>query len=587
MVQDPTHNAGGTLDLILLSHPDRLIKITPIAPFPSCDHYPIVLSLSYAIQPLEETETVKYDWAKGDYASINRSLCNIDWYFALQHLDPKSCYAYIFHELTILIQLYIPLKTPSRTRPLWVVSRGLTKAKVDAWKSYKRIRNMHGRNSPRARKAYSEVTSANINIKYALLANRRAHERQLVSNLKNKPKAFHQYIGRMKKCPTAAGPLTVGALTMSDPLIMIKAFNAAFRSVYIASSASPPGMIHQTTPNIIDAVWATPAKVLKVIQGLKYDTSMGPDGIHSRLLKHCSQPLSIILSYVYNLSMLTGIVPDEWKLSHVIPIYKGGSRSNALQYRPISLSSLVCKVDERLIADDITLFCTENNVISEHQFGFVSGRSVEDSLLLTYDRIVSLVDSGQQCDLILFDFSKAFDKVSHPILLDKLSSLGIRGYLLAWIRDFLSNRFMTTRINGITSEPCPVTSGVPQGSVLGPLLFIIFINMITVGCKSQFSLFADDLKIFAVASTPRDCLLLQGDIDRLFINFTQHQVSFNYEKCSGLHFPSYKPPLRLGILILSSTMILTSISMSMSHMVKLMVLPQTSSITLLIDTRCS
>ena len=101
---------------------------------------------------------------------------------------------------------------------------------------------------------------------------------------------------------------------------MIKAFNDAFRSVYIASSASPPEMIHQTTSNIIDAVWATPAKVLKAIRGLKYDTIMGPEGIHSRLFKHCSQPLSIILSYAYNLSMLNGIVPNEWKLSHVIPI---------------------------------------------------------------------------------------------------------------------------------------------------------------------------------------------------------------------------------------------------------------------------
>ena len=270
---------------------------------------------------------------------------------------------------------------------------------------------------------------------------------------------------------------------------------------------------------------------------------MGADNIHPRLLKQCAAPLAHIFCYIFNLSMLTGIIPNEWKLSHITPIFKKGSRSDPLQYRPVSVPSVPSKCHERLISDVMAPFCLENNIISEHQFGFVKGRSVEDSLLLTYDHIIRLVDQGKQCDLVLFDFTKAFDRVSHPILLAKLQAVGITGHLHRWLSNFLQNRYMTTRIGGITGDPCEVLSGVPQGSVLGPLLFIIFINFITDGCLSNFSLFADDLKIYALATNVQECLQLQNDIDQLSNNAKNMLVEFNSSKCISLHFPSSKPPL--------------------------------------------
>ena len=357
----------------------------------------------------------------------------------------------------------------------------------------------------------------------------------------------------MKNSHPMAGPLTVGAITTSDPAMMISAFDDAFCSQFVTSTVVPPAT-HQTTNGTLSCVLTTPAEIQSIIKNLKYDTSMGPDGIHPRLLKHCSGPLSHILCHIFNLSMLTGVVPDLWKISHVTPIFKKGSRSNANDHRPVSLSSLPCKIDERIIANALSAFCLEHdvtkrtktneqNVLSEYQFGFVKGRSVEDSLLLTYDYIARSIDDGLQCDLILFDFSKAFDKVSHPILLTKLRSLGITGYLLDWLTNFLTNRFMTTRIAGITGTPREVLSGVPQGSVLGPLLFIIFINFITEGCGSRFSIFADDLKMYTVASNLQECLALQDDINRLYINACNHLVLFNASKCAHLHFPASKTPL--------------------------------------------
>ena len=286
------------------------------------------------------------------------------------------------------------------------------------------MRQLYGRRSPRALQAYSVITTLNTRIKKLLLTKREDYEEQLATKLRTNPKAFHKYISSMKKSYSTPGPLCVGGLTTSDPAMMSDTFDDVFSSQFIFSNAVPAAN-HQTTNSTLECVLTTPDEVREIIKGLKYDSSMGPDTIHPRLLKHCSGPLSQILSYIFNLSMLTGVVPDLWKLSYITPIHKKGSRSNALLYRPIRLSSIVSKVDEHTIVGALSDFCVEHRIISARQFGFVKGRSVEDSLVLTYDYVTRLVDRGEQCDLILFDFTKAFDKVSHPVLLTKLQALGI------------------------------------------------------------------------------------------------------------------------------------------------------------------
>ena len=544
IISEPTHKAGHTLDLVLLSQPDRIISSSISGHFPSCDHSPVNFCLSYAVNlQSAQSETVKLDWARGDYASIINSLYRIDWHLAFLNLSAKKCYSRLVAELEVLTSLFVPVKCSSQSLPLWLVPKSLSQDKNHAWNTYKRLRRTHGRKSPEALRAYANMSKVDADIKQYLLAKREEFEGRLVSNLKRNPKSFHQYISKMKNSPTPVGPLTIDGLTSSDSRIMIDAFNAAFKSVFVTTPVPPNSDDNpQTSSNTLSYVFTTPEEVFKMIKSLDNDSSMGPDNIHSLLLKKCAEPLSHILCYIFNLSMLTGDVPDEWKFSYVTPIYKKGSRSNPLNYRPISLSSEPCKLHERIIAEPLANFCTENKIVSENQFGFVKGRSVEDSLLLTYEFIVRTVDEGKQCDLILFDFSKAFDKVSHPLLLKKLHSVGITGLLYNWISNFLSDRFMTTRICGVTGDPCEVLSGVPQGSVLGPLLFIIFINFVTEGCKSKFSLFADDLKIYATASSHQEYLILQNDIDRLQRNANNLLVQFNASKCLSLHFPASKPP---------------------------------------------
>ena len=216
-----------------------------------------------------------------------------------------------------------------------------------------------------------------------------------------------------------------------------------------------------------------------------------------------------------------GLLPHQWLNSIIVPIFKKSSRYNPLNYRPVSITSVPCKVLERLIVVHLNEYLDMNRIISDEQFGFRAAHSTQDQLLLTYDEISISIDKGQIVDLIFFYFAKAFDKVCHKILLFKLLELGISAEILRWICGFLSNRVMKVRVAGACSYTDPVTSGVPQGSVLVPVLFI------------------DDIKLYLgfergnIADGVHKC---QDDIDKLVRTSESWGLLLNVEKCAVVRF---------------------------------------------------
>ena len=221
------------------------------------------------------------------------------------------------------------------------------------------------------------------------------------------------------------------------------------------------------------------------------------------------------VALIFNKSIAEGKLPSEWKEAFISSIYKKGSKNLAENYRPISLTSILCKVLESQVRELVLSHLKENKLLSSKQYGFIGGRSTALQLLYYLDHCARKIAEGKVVDSVYFDFSKAFDKVPHRRLLGKLEAYGISGSILNWIREFLCGRTQTVVVNGEKSKKAAVRSGIPQGTVLGPLLFVIYINDILDGIESNGLLYADDTKIFREITSEKDSLCLQADIKRL------------------------------------------------------------------------
>jgi hypothetical protein len=237
---------------------------------------------------------------------------------------------------------------------------------------------------------------------------------------------------------------------------------------------------------------------------------------------------------IFNKSLSSGIFPDIWKTAHITPIFKSGCISDVKNYRPISLLCTVSKVLESIVTD--CLFETFKSVIIPMQHGFFKSRSTVTNLLNYTEFLQRCMDKQIQVDVIFTDFSKAFDKVSHMRLLYKLKCSGIHGPLLKWLESYLTNRKQIVKLNGFVSREIDVHSGVPQGSHLGPILFSLFINDIKNCLDAEFSLFADDLKIYHRVEAQSDCTKLQENLNSLSKYCVQNKLMLNADKCTVTKF---------------------------------------------------
>ena len=543
-VIEPTfYPSGNILDLILTTDDDRVGDVYVLPPLPRCGHSPILCSYVFQGTSPPERDLSYRLWHKGNYTSITRHLSLIDWDFEFHCLDVNAMFSRFCDILLPLVERFVP-KTQPHKHTIWQIKppRGLKKIRETLWSEYKSVRARYGRNTPESIAALGRFQDVNHQFRNYAVNKQYEYEATMIENFTTNSKFFHSYIRHRKVGKPRIGPLKLDdGRVVNDAEVMANSFAAAFASVYTRQVPDHPEP-HQTFHGNIGDLTISTEDVESVLSNLDVTSSMGPDGIHPHLLKSCRSELSYPLFCIFQKSYSTSSLPSIWKKSLVVPIFKKGSRHDPLNYRPVSLTSVCVKSLERIICKFMYDYASDNDLLTKDQFGFRAGHSTEDQLLLTYNEISHFLDNGFNVDLILFDFSKAFDVVCHTLLLEKLSKLGITGNILSWIREFLIGRVMNVVVDHQYSQTYDVHSGVPQGSVLGPLLFLLYANFLTHDITVNTKIFADDLKIYIAIKTDtshnimNDMAICQRDIDCLHRVSSSWGLTMNIAKCAVLRF---------------------------------------------------
>lgn len=544
LVTEPTRVTSTTaniLDLILSTDPDLVSSITYLPGI--SDHS--ILHFYLQLPAYFEKKTTKHflDYDKANFDTINSELAAFldEFLFNFSHRTVDTNWNMFKTKVSSLITSFIPC------RP--IISNHLS-----PWfnRSVKRLSNKKKRLFRTAKltglpERWEAYNAAACSYKTAIAeAKRTFFSVTLPSMLTNSPKQFWNMYSGSKN--------TVLSLTCDDGVVVPSQSCASVLNEYFvkefASDVVPvyPGTFPRYGFFQMDPLVFDYDGIIKLIDDLKPSSSCGVDNITPKFLKRTKNYISIFLCKIFQQSVNLGVLPDDWKIGKVIPLHKSGSKHNPSNYRPISLISTPCKILEHVIYSHLANFLDSNSFFTASQHGFRKSLSCETQLITFTNDLLSILDRGSQVDCVFLDFCKAFDKVSHKLLLFKLSHLHVDPNILSWIECFLTNRSQFVYTNDANSSLSPVTSGVPQGSVLGPLLFLIYINDLPTCVSSSISLFADDCVIYREVTNESDSLLLQNDLCAVSQWCELWQMSLNINKCKSMRVSrrhTVLPPLSI------------------------------------------
>lgn len=538
------NSLGRHLDLVISSENTIVDRADEILVKENIHHPALSFNLTYrtskSIKSLGNSDSNRLNFRRANFPLLYSKLYHIDWDFLINYDNVNTACACFYNKLDEIFRECVPrFKRSNNTRrfPPWFNST-IIKNIRKKWHCLRLFKNHGDLNAHNEFKILRARIKSDIKVAYTL------YMEQVEAKVSSDPSKFWTHVNSLKKDNGIPIQMSYSNKKLNDPTEIVNAFADFFIKSYLPPSFKNNHNSISTNKSMSNTLILTgfnEDEVLSALKKIKNKTTSGPDGIPAFLLKDCAQVLAFPLMIIFNLSLVSATFPSLWKRSSICPVFKKGSKNSIENYRPIALICNFAKVFEILLHD--VIFNHVKNSISPSQHGFFKKRSTTTNLSMFTQYVSDAMDSKCQIDVVYTDFSKAFDKLDHEILLSKLQSFGFSDLLIQLLSTYLIGRTQHVTYRGFESAEFLVPSGVPQGSILGPLLFIIFINDITHGLNNCL-LYADDLKIFRNIDDLADSECLQSDIDFVEDWCRLNRLPLNVDKCCVMSFTrKFQPTL--------------------------------------------
>ena len=518
------------------------------------DHFPVfTINCCQVLKPLILHRKVR-SYSSKNIESFHQKLKHYSWDDVTDVSDGKSAFDLFYKNFCEIYDNCFPLKNVRqgyKHKHQWI-TEGLKKSIQIKNKLYIRSIKSNTLENICNYKSYKQNLQRLLRI-----AERKYYEELLNRNKSNLKKlwAIIKDVINKKRTSTVPREFIISGKTVTDQNEISTRFNKYFVNVgkqladsIVPCDHDPLSFLKRSIPESIFLIPVSEAEIEKVIISLK-DASPGWDGIHSKIIKATYKTYLKPLTHVMNLSITQGFFPNQMKIARVIPLHKSGDLKNLSNYRPVSILPLFSKILERLMYDRLLSFINKHNILYKFQFGFRNNHSTNMALIVLIDKIVSAIDKGEIVVGIFLDLKKAFDTVNHSILLRKLMKYGIRGNAYKWLQDYLNDRKQFVLFDNSESMCEKICCGVPQGSILGPLLFLIYINdMAYISEKILPIIFADDTNIFLSGKDINDTIVsFNQELEKIVMWLNANQLSLNIVKTHYMIFKSTRKKIDQNI----------------------------------------